>query len=58
MTGGSELRRRIGIVLQECGIDPYLSVTDVLQTQATSYTIRVPSTKSSNSWGSGRSGPG
>ena len=37
MTGGSELRRRIGIVLQECGIDPYLSVTEVLEMQATYY---------------------
>ena len=37
MTGGSELRRRIGIVLQECGIDPYLSVTEVLRMQATYY---------------------
>ena len=37
MTGGADLRRRIGIVLQECGIDPYLSVTEVLQMQATYY---------------------
>ncbi len=37
MTGGADLRRRIGIVLQECGIDPYLSVTEVLRMQATYY---------------------
>ena len=37
MTGGADLRRRIGIVLQECGIDPYLSVIEVLQMQATYY---------------------
>lgn len=37
MTGGADLRRRIGIVLQECGIDRCLSVTEVLQMQATYY---------------------
>ena len=29
--GGSELRQRLGIVLQSCGIDAYLSVAEVLQ---------------------------
>ena len=28
--GGTEMRQRIGIVLQECGVDPYLTVTEVL----------------------------
>jgi ABC-type multidrug transport system, ATPase component len=37
MTGGVALRRRIGIVLQECGIDPYLSVSEVLRMHASYY---------------------
>jgi ABC-2 type transport system ATP-binding protein len=36
-TGGSELRQRIGIVLQEAGIDPYLSVREVLTRYAQLY---------------------
>ncbi|MBK5289361.1 MAG: ABC transporter ATP-binding protein [Acidimicrobiia bacterium] len=36
-TGGSALRQRLGIVLQECGIDPYLSVTEVLTQHASYY---------------------
>ena len=32
--GGVRLRRRIGIVLQECGIDPFLSVTEAVRRQA------------------------
>jgi ABC-2 type transport system ATP-binding protein len=36
-TGGSELRARIGIVLQECGIDPYLTVVEVLRMHASYY---------------------
>ncbi|MGZ4790740.1 MAG: ABC transporter ATP-binding protein, partial [Ilumatobacteraceae bacterium] len=28
--GGTELRQRIGIVLQECGVEPYLTVSEVL----------------------------
>ena len=35
--GGSELRERIGIVLQECGVDPYLSVSEVLTMNAGFY---------------------
>jgi ABC-2 type transport system ATP-binding protein len=35
--GGSELRQRIGIVLQECGVDPYLSVAEVLHKHAQYY---------------------
>jgi ABC-2 type transport system ATP-binding protein len=36
-TGGPELRERIGIVLQECGITPYLTVTEVLTMHAELY---------------------
>ena len=35
--GGVELRRRIGIVLQECGAEPYLSVAEVLRMHAGFY---------------------
>ncbi len=35
--GGTELRQRIGIVLQECGVDPYLTVTEVLTMNAGYY---------------------
>ena len=36
-TAGTELRQRIGIVLQECGVDPYLTVTEVLTMHAGYY---------------------
>ena len=36
-TGGTELRERIGIVLQECGVEPYLSVREVLRMHAQYY---------------------
>jgi len=36
-TAGPELRQRIGIVLQECGVDPYLSVSEVLHMNAGYY---------------------
>jgi len=36
-SGGAELRQRIGIVLQECGISPYLTVTEVLSMHAECY---------------------
>ena len=35
--GGSEYRQHIGIVLQECGVDPYLTVTEVLTMHAGYY---------------------
>jgi len=35
--GGTELRQRIGIVLQECGVDPYLTVSEVLDMHAGYY---------------------
>jgi len=35
--GGSEFRQRIGIVLQEAGITPYLTVTEVLEMHASFY---------------------
>jgi ABC-2 type transport system ATP-binding protein len=35
--GGRRLRQRIGIVLQECGIEPYLSVREVLRMRAPLY---------------------
>ncbi len=35
--GGSELRQRIGIVLQECGVEPYLTVSEVLTMHAGYY---------------------
>ena len=36
-TGGTELRQRIGIVLQECGFDQYLTVNEMLQMHAEFY---------------------
>ena len=36
-TGGSELRQRIGIVLQEAGVDAYLSVREVVTRYAELY---------------------
>lgn len=35
--GGAAFRSRIGIVLQECAIDPYLNVTEVLTQRAAYY---------------------
>ena len=35
--GGSELRHRIGIVLQECGVEPYLTVVEALRMTAQFY---------------------
>lgn len=35
--GGTELRRRVGIVLQETGADPYLTVTEILTRHAEYY---------------------
>ena len=35
--GGTEMRQRIGIVLQECGVEPYLTVTEVLTMHAGYY---------------------
>jgi ABC-2 type transport system ATP-binding protein len=35
--GGSEYRQHLGIVLQECGVDPYLTVTEVLTMHAGYY---------------------
>jgi ABC-2 type transport system ATP-binding protein len=35
--GGTGLRQRIGIVLQECGVEPYLTVTEVLTMNAGYY---------------------
>jgi ABC-2 type transport system ATP-binding protein len=35
--GGSDYRQHIGIVLQECGVDPYLTVTEVLTMHAGYY---------------------
>jgi ABC-2 type transport system ATP-binding protein len=35
--GGTALRQRIGIVLQECGVEPYLTVTEVLTMHAGYY---------------------
>jgi ABC-2 type transport system ATP-binding protein len=35
--GGSDFRQRIGIVLQEAGITPYLTVTEVLEMHASFY---------------------
>lgn len=34
---GTELRQRIGIVLQECGVDPFLSVSEVLRMHSQYY---------------------
>jgi ABC-2 type transport system ATP-binding protein len=36
-TGGTELRQRIGIVLQECGVEQYLTVAEVLTMNAGFY---------------------
>ena len=36
-SGGSAFRQRIGVVLQECGIDPYLTVAEVLALHASYY---------------------
>ena len=55
-TGGGALRQRIGIVLQECGIDPYLSVAEVLRMHAG--VLRPPPVGGggrSSWWGSRRS---
>jgi ABC-2 type transport system ATP-binding protein len=35
--GGTDLRQRIGIVLQECGVEPFLTVTEVLTMHAGYY---------------------
>jgi ABC-2 type transport system ATP-binding protein len=35
--GGTEMRRRIGIVLQECAVEPYLTVTEILTLHAGYY---------------------
>jgi ABC-2 type transport system ATP-binding protein len=35
--GGTDYRQRIGIVLQECGITPYLTVAEVLRMHASFY---------------------
>jgi ABC-2 type transport system ATP-binding protein len=36
-TAGAELRRRVGIVLQSCGFDPYLTVTEIIRMYASFY---------------------
>jgi ABC-2 type transport system ATP-binding protein len=36
-TAGAELRRRVGIVLQSCGFDPYLTVAEILRMYAGFY---------------------
>jgi ABC-2 type transport system ATP-binding protein len=41
-SGGVRLRRRIGIVLQECGIDPFLNVTEAVRRQAGYYPAPRP----------------
>jgi ABC-2 type transport system ATP-binding protein len=41
-SAGAPFRQRIGIVLQECGIDPYLSVTEVLTQHASYYETPRP----------------
>ncbi len=41
-TGGSALRQRIGIVLQSCAIDPYLTVAEVLRMHAGYYVAPRP----------------
>jgi ABC-2 type transport system ATP-binding protein len=41
-TGDVELRQRIGIVLQECGITPYLTVAEVLRKHAGYYSEPRP----------------
>ena len=40
--GGSQFRQRIGIVLQECGITPYLTVAEVLAMHAGFYQAPRP----------------
>ena len=40
--GGAELRQRIGIVLQACGIDPYLTVSEVLRMHSGYYRAPRP----------------
>jgi ABC-2 type transport system ATP-binding protein len=41
--GGRQLRQRVGVVLQECGIDPYLTVIEVARMHAARYPApRVP----------------
>ncbi|HWC39155.1 MAG TPA: ABC transporter ATP-binding protein [Acidimicrobiales bacterium] len=40
--GGVRLRSRIGIVLQECGIDPFLNVTEAVRRQAGYYPAPRP----------------
>ncbi len=40
--GGTDFRQRIGIVLQSCGIDPYLTVAEVLTMHAGYYTAPRP----------------
>jgi len=37
VAGGNELRERIGIVLQQCGVEPYLSVIELLRLHASYY---------------------
>jgi len=37
VTAGADYRTRIGVVLQECGIDPYLTVEEVLRMHASYY---------------------
>jgi ABC-2 type transport system ATP-binding protein len=36
-TAGAELRRRVGIVLQSCGFDPYLTVAEIIRMYAGFY---------------------
>ncbi len=40
--GGRRLRERIGIVLQECGIDPYLTVIEAVRMHALRYPTSRP----------------
>ena len=49
-----ELRQRIGIVLQECGVEPYLTVSEVLTMHAGYYRPPLASPMSSTSSGSTR----
>jgi ABC-2 type transport system ATP-binding protein len=41
-TGGRALRERIGIVLQSCGIDPYFSAAELVDSAARSYPAPRP----------------
>ena len=41
-TGGRDLRLRVGVVLQECAIEPYLSVAEVLKKQSQYYPSPLP----------------